>query len=256
MSLVIEQFTCRSDNFGVLIHDPGSGLTASIDAPEEGPIRAKLAEKQWHLAHIFTTHHHEDHVEANLPLKAAFDCTITGPSGEAGKIPGIDRAVSEGDTIALGSFEIEVIETPGHTLGHVSYWIPAASVAFVADTIFAMGCGRVIEGTPEMMWNSLEKLLALPDETQLYCGHEYTLANARFALTIEPGNADLVARAKEVERLRNAGKPTLPTTMALEKRTNPFLRVNQPAIRATLGMTGASSAEVFAEIRGRKDRFK
>lgn len=256
MSLVIEQFTCRSDNFGVLIHDPGSGLTASIDAPEEGPIRAKLAEKQWHLAHIFTTHHHEDHVEANLPLKAAFDCTITGPSGEAGKIPGIDRAVSEGDTIALGSFEIEVIETPGHTLGHVSYWIPAASVAFVADTIFAMGCGRVIEGTPEMMWNSLEKLLALPDETQLYCGHEYTLANARFALTIEPGNADLVARAKEVERLRNAGKPTLPTTMALEKRTNPFLRVNQPAIRATLGMTGASPAEVFAEIRGRKDRFK
>ncbi len=256
MSLVIEQFTCRSDNFGVLIHDPGSGLTASIDAPEEGPIRAKLAEKQWHLAHIFTTHHHEDHVEANLPLKAAFDCTITGPSGEAGKIPGIDRAVSEGDTIALGSFEIEVIETPGHTLGHVSYWIPVASVAFVADTIFAMGCGRVIEGTAEMMWNSLEKLLALPDETALYCGHEYTLANARFALTIEPGNADLVARAKEVEWLRNAGKPTLPTTMALEKRTNPFLRVNQPAIRATLGMTGASPAEVFAEIRGRKDRFK
>jgi hydroxyacylglutathione hydrolase len=255
MSLVIEQFICRTDNFGVLIHDPASGLTASIDAPEEAPIRARLAEKKWHLSEIFTTHHHADHVEANLPLKAAFDCSITGPAGEAGKIPGIDKAVSEGDTIVFGGFEIEVIETPGHTLGHVSYWIPAARVAFVADTIFAIGCGRVIEGTPEMMWNSLEKLLALPDETELYCGHEYTRANARFALTIEPGNADLVRRAKEVDQLRAAGKVTLPTTMALEKRTNPFLRVNEPAIRQALGMTAASPAEVFAEIRGRKDRF-
>jgi hydroxyacylglutathione hydrolase len=255
MSLLIEQFTCRSDNFGVLIHDPQSGLTASIDAPEEAPIRARLAEKKWHLAHIFTTHHHTDHVEANLPLKAAFDCTITGPSGEAAKIPGIDKSVSEGDTIAFGEYEIEVIETPGHTLGHISYWIPSAKVAFVADTLFAMGCGRVFEGTPEMMWNSLEKLLALPDETTIYCGHEYTLANAKFALTVDPDNADLVARAKEVESLRAAGKATLPTTIGLEKKTNPFLRVNDPKIRKLLGMAGASPAEVFAEIRRRKDNF-
>jgi hydroxyacylglutathione hydrolase len=255
MSLLIEQFTCRSDNFGVLIHDPNSGLTASIDAPEEAPIRARLAEKNWHLAHIFTTHHHDDHVEGNMPLKAAFDCAITGPAGEAAKIPGIDEAVGEGDTIEFGEFEIEVIETPGHTLGHVSYWIPSEKIAFVADTLFAMGCGRVFEGTPEMMWNSLEKLLALPDETTIYCGHEYTLANAKFALTVDPGNADLVARAKEVEGLRAVGKPTLPTTLALEKKTNPFLRANDPAIRKLLGMADASSAEVFAEIRRRKDNF-
>jgi len=255
MALLIEQFTCRSDNFGVLIHDQQSGLTASIDAPEETPIRARLAEKKWHLAHIFTTHHHADHVAANMPLKAAFDCVVTGPAGEAAKIPGIDEAVSEGDTIQFGECEIEVIETPGHTLGHISYWIPSENVAFVADTLFAMGCGRVFEGTPEMMWNSLEKLLALPDETTIYCGHEYTLANAKFALSVDPDNTDLVARAKEVESLRAAGKPTLPTTIALEKKTNPFLRVNDPAIRKLLGMTDASPAEVFAEIRGRKDRF-
>lgn len=255
MALAIEQFTCRSDNFGVLIHDPGSGITASIDAPEENPISAKLAEKSWSLDHIFTTHHHGDHVDANLALKSAFGCKITGPKAEAAKIPGLDRAVAEGDKIAFGAFEIDVIETPGHTLGHISYVIPEAGVAFVADTLFAMGCGRVFEGTPEMMWNSLEKLLALPDSTQIYCGHEYTLANAKFALTIEPGNTELVARAKEVETLRSAGKPTLPTTMAIEKKTNPFLRVDSPEIRANLGMTDAAAAEVFAEIRRRKDNF-
>jgi len=255
MALAIEQFTCRSDNFGVLIHDPKSGLTASIDAPEEGPIIAKLAENKWNLDHIFTTHHHGDHVEANLPLKQAFNCRITGPSGEAAKIPGIDEAVSQGDTIAFGDMSIEVIETPGHTLGHISYWIRSEKVAFVADTLFAMGCGRVFEGNAEMMWDSLEKLLTLPDETTIYCGHEYTLANARFALTIEPENADLVARAKEIEKLRENGMPTLPTTMEIERKTNPFLRVNEPAIRAGLGMTNASPAEVFGEIRDRKDRF-
>ena len=253
MALAIEQFSCRSDNFGVLIHEPDSGLTGSIDAPEEGPIARKLAEKNWSLDHIFTTHHHADHVDGNLPLKSAHGCQITGPSGEAAKIPGLDRAVAEGDKIAFGGFEITVIATPGHTLGHIAYWIPKAGVAFVADTLFAMGCGRVFEGTPAMMWSSLEKLLALPDETTIYCGHEYTLANARFALTIEPGNADLVARAEEVEKLRAANQPTLPTTMAIEKKTNPFLRVNEPAIRANLGMANATPAEVFAEIRKRKD---
>jgi len=255
MALEIEQFTCRSDNFGVLIHDPDSGLTASIDAPEEGPIKDMLAAKNWKLDHIFTTHHHADHVEANPALKSAYGCTITGPAGEAAKIPGLDRAVGEGDTVAFGGFELEVLETPGHTLGHISYVIPKAGVAFVADTLFALGCGRVFEGTPEMMWHSLEKLLALPDATTVYCGHEYTLANAKFALTIEPGNADLVARAKEIETLRDAGKPTLPTTIGIEKKTNPFLRVNEPAIRANLGMESATPAEVFAEIRKRKDNF-
>ncbi len=256
MGLVIDQFDCRSDNFGVLIHDTGSGLTAAIDAPEEAPIRARLAERGWRLDHIFTTHHHIDHVEANLPLKASFGCTITGPAGESEKIPGIDRAVSEGDTITLGGTEIEVIETPGHTLGHITFWIPSAKVAFVADTIFSMGCGRVLEGTMEMMWSSLEKLLALPDETAIYCGHEYTVANAKFALSVEPGNAALVKRDADVKRLRQDGKPTLPTTMALEKATNPFLRVNEPEIRAALGLEKATPAEIFGELRRRKDNFR
>jgi hydroxyacylglutathione hydrolase len=256
MGMVIEQFGCREDNFGVLIHDTASGLTAAIDAPEEAPIRARLGEKGWTLGQIFTTHHHADHVEGNLPLKAAFGCRITGPSGESDKIPGIDRAVSEGDTIRFGDAEIEVIETPGHTLGHITFWIPSQKVAFVGDTLFAIGCGRVIEGTMEMMWNSLEKLLALPDDTAIYCGHEYTVANAKFALSVEPGNAALVKRDTEVKRLRAEGKATLPTTMGLEKETNPFLRVHSPEIRATLGMANAPAAEVFGELRRRKDNFR
>jgi hydroxyacylglutathione hydrolase len=256
MGLVVEQFACLSDNFGVLIHDPATGLTAAIDAPEEAPIRAKLAEKGWKLDHIFTTHHHADHVGANLALKSAFGCTITGPSGEADKIPGIDGTVSEGDTIRFGNAEIEVIETPGHTLGHITFWIPSEKVAFVGDTLFALGCGRVIEGTMEMMWNSLEKLLALPDETAIYCGHEYTVANAKFALSVEPGNAALVKRDAHVKRLRDEGKATLPTTMALEKETNPFLRVSAPEIRSGLGLTNATPAEIFGELRRRKDNFR
>ncbi len=256
MTLIIDQFPCKSDNFGVLIHDTDSGLTAAIDAPEFEPIKRHLAEKGWRLDRILITHHHADHTEANLTLKQATDCSITGPAKEADKIPGIDNTVKEGDVIPFGSYEIKVMETPGHTLGHVSYYIPAAKVAFVADTLFAIGCGRVIEGTFPMMWNSLEKLMTLPDDTTIYCGHEYTQANARFALTIEPANTDLILRAREVDALRAEGKPTLPTTMGLEKKTNPFLRVNEPAVRDILGMEKASPAEVFGEIRTRKDNFK
>jgi hydroxyacylglutathione hydrolase len=256
MTLIIDQFPCRSDNFGVLIHDTTSGLTAAIDAPEFDPIKHRLAERGWRLDRILVTHHHADHVEGILPLKQATDCSVIGPAGEAGKIPGIDSTVKEGDVIPFGAYEIRVIETPGHTLGHISYYIPAAKVAFVADTLFALGCGRVIEGTMPMMWSSLEKLLALPDDTAVYVGHEYTQANARFALTIEPANSNLIVRAREVDELRAAGKATLPTTIALEKRTNPFLRVDEPAVRDLLGMPDASRAEVFGEIRTRKDNFK
>ncbi len=254
MGLMIEQFTCRSDNFGVLIHDPDSNITAAIDAPELGPIRERLKAKHWKLDRILTTHHHGDHTEANLALKEEFGCRIVGPAGDA--IPGRDEVVREGDTFLFGTYEVRVLETPGHTLDHITFWIPAEDVAFVGDTLFAIGCGRIIEGTPAMMWNSLEKLTQLPNETDIYCGHEYTQANARFALTIEPENAELVERARHVDERRAAGKPTLPTTMLLEKRTNPFLRVDEPHIRDRLGMRGKSSAEVFGEIRGRKDRFK
>lgn len=256
MALVIEQFTCRSDNFGVLIHDPASGLTAAIDAPEEAPIRAKLKEKGWRLDMIFTTHHHGDHVEGNAGLKAEYRCLITGPAAEADKIPAIDRRVSGGDVLHFGAAEVQVIDTPGHTLGHVSYWLPSESVAFTADTLFAMGCGRVFEGTPEMMFASLEKLRALPDQTAIYCGHEYTEANARFALTVDPDNGELLRRTDAVKELRAAGKATLPTTIALEKQTNPYFRVDDAAIRKQLAMEHATPAEVFAEIRKRKDSFK
>jgi len=255
MALTVDQFICRKDNYGVLIHDPASGLTASIDAPEEAAIRARLAERGWRLDRILTTHHHGDHVEGNAPLKAAFGCTVTGPAAEAASIPGIDHRVSGGDAFAFGGFQVRVIDTPGHTAGHVSYWLPEAGVAFVGDTLFAMGCGRLFEGTAETMWASLAKLAALPAETNVYCGHEYTADNGRFALTVEPDNADLVRRAEETERLTAAGKPTLPTTVALEKATNPFLRADSPAIRARLAMTEAPAAEVFAEIRRRKDAF-
>jgi len=253
MGLMIEQFICKSDNFGVLIHDPDANLTASIDAPDAEPIRQRLKEKHWKLDRILTTHHHGDHTEGNLALKQEFGCEIIGPAGE---IPGRDTIVREGDTFLFGTYEVRVLETPGHTLDHITFWIPADGVAFVGDTLFAIGCGRVIEGTFPMMWNSLEKLMQLPNDTDIYCGHEYTQSNARFALTIEPENKDLVERARQVDERRAAGKATLPTTMLLEKRTNPFLRVDEPHILDRLGMRGKPAAEVFGELRKRKDSFK
>jgi hydroxyacylglutathione hydrolase len=254
MPLEIHQFPCRSDNFGVLIHDPERGITASIDAPETAAVRDALRQKGWKLSYILTTHHHGDHTEGNLPLKQETGCVIIGPKAEAAKIPGLDTAVADGDAFRLGSHQVRVLDTPGHTNGHISYHIPSANVAFVGDTLFAIGCGRVIEGTMEMMWASLQKLAALSGTTQIYCGHEYTLANAKFALTIEPENAALVARASEVEVLRKAGQATLPTRIDLELATNPFLRVNSAPIRKRLGLENAQEWQVFAEIRERKNR--
>jgi len=251
--LEIHQFPCRSDNYGVLIHDPEKNLTASIDAPEEAAILRALADRGWTLTHIFTTHHHGDHTEGNLPLKASSGCTIVGPRAEAGRVRGIDIEVGQGDSYQFGVFEIRVLDTPGHTAGHVSYWIPDACVAFVGDTLFAMGCGRLFEGDARMMWNSLSRIIALPPETQLYCGHEYTQSNVDFALTIEPGNAALQARAEEVRELRGQNRPTLPTTLARELETSPFLRVGSTEIRSNLGMEDAQDWEVFGEIRKRKD---
>lgn len=252
--LQIHQFPCLSDNFGVLIHDADAGVTASIDAPAAEAVTRALEETGWTLTHILTTHHHADHTDGNLALKAKTGCTIIGPRAEAARIPGIDRSVGEGDTFSFGSFQVQVLDTPGHTAGHISYVLPDASVAFVGDTLFALGCGRVIEGNPRMMWASLQKLMALPPETRIYCGHEYTQANARFALTIEPENAALVARAREVDDLRGTGKATLPTTIARELATNPFLRPHIPAIQQRLNMQGRAEWEIFGEIRERKNR--
>lgn len=253
-TLEIHQFPCRQDNYGVLIHDADTGLTASIDAPETAAVERALAATGWRLTHILTTHHHGDHTAGNLALKEHYGCIIIGPKGEAAKVPGLDQPVAGGDTFAFGGHEVRVIDTPGHTAGHIAYWIPDSEVAFVGDTLFAMGCGRVIEGTPKMMWASLSKLMELPAKTRLYCGHEYTVANARFALTIEPGNAALQRRAKDSEALRADGKATLPTRVDLELATNPFLRVNEPEVRRSVGMPSAADWEVFGEIRERKNR--
>ena len=251
--LEIHQFPCLSDNYGVLVRDAEAGVVASIDAPETAAVKAALAEKGWTLTHILTTHHHGDHTDGNLPLKEEFGCTIIGPRPEADRVRGIDEKVGDGDTFQFGSHEVRVFETPGHTAGHIAYWIPDAHVAFVGDTLFAMGCGRVFEGTMQQMWTSLEKLMRLPPETTVYCGHEYTAANADFALTIEPGNAALKARAKEVAALRAEGKPTVPTTIAAELETNPFVRVNSAEIRTNLSLEGAEDWQVFAEVRERKN---
>lgn len=252
--LDIHQFPCLSDNYGVLIRDAASQVTAAIDAPDARAVAAALQEKGWRLTHILTTHHHGDHTAGNLPLKGETRCTIIGPRAEAAKVPGIDTQVGEGDTFKFGSFEVRVFDTPGHTAGHISYWIPSAEVAFVGDTLFAIGCGRIIEGNAQMMWASLKKLMALPKETQVYCGHEYTQANAKFALTIEPENAALQKRAKQVGELRAAGKATLPTNIGIELETNPFLRPGSPAIQKRLGMAGKPEWQIFGEIRERKNK--
>ncbi len=251
--LKIFQFPCRQDNYGVILNDPQTGLTISVDAPELEAIEDVLEDKRLKLSHILTTHHHGDHVAGNTALKAATGCTIIGPESET--IAGIDRKVGHGDSFELEGHRVDVIGTPGHTLGQIAYWFPDQGVVFAGDALFAMGCGRIFEGTPEMMLTGLMRLAALPDETKVYAGHEYTLANAKFAVTVDPENQALADRAREVEHLRDDGKPTLPTTIGLEKQTNPFLRAGDPAIRRHLGMEDASDLDVFTEIRARKDRF-
>jgi hydroxyacylglutathione hydrolase len=254
--LEIAQFPCLSDNYGFLLHDPATGLTATVDTPDADEIAAQLERRSWQLSHIFNTHHHSDHAGGNLALKARFGCRIVGPRADAARIPGIDVGVGDGEQIAFGSHSIEVVETPGHTRGHIVYYVPDARAAFVGDTVFAMGCGRLFEGSPEQMWSSLGRIALWPDDTRLYCAHEYTLANAAFALTVEPDNPDLIRRAREVAELRRQGRATVPTTLGLEKATNPFLRAASPGLKATIGLAGADEVRVFARTRELKDGFR
>src|SRR5580704_5095527 len=247
-------FPCLTDNFGVLIHDPASGATASSDAPEAAPVEAALTKTGWRLTDILVTHHHNDHTAGIGELKARYKCRIVAPRAEAARIAHVDETVAEGDKVAVGALAALVIETPGHTAGHVSYFLAAEKLAFVGDTLFSIGCGRVIEGTPEMMWDSLLKLRALPDDTRFYCGHEYTLANIRFAKTIEPNNKALEAREQEVARLVAARQSTIPSSMGQEKAANPFLRADLPELAKSVGLAGRPAWEVFAEIRERKNK--
>jgi hydroxyacylglutathione hydrolase len=246
-------FVCLKDNYGVLLHDPGTGATATIDAPEAGPVEAALKATGWKLTDILVTHHHHDHTGGIEALKAKYNCRVVAPDKERAKIPAVDETVGEGDEVSVGKLKAKVIETPGHTLGHITYFFPKDHLAFVGDTLFSIGCGRVIEGTPEMMWASLEKLRDLPDDTQVYCGHEYTRANAKFALSVDRDNAALKARAAEVDQQLARGEFTIPVTIGEEKKANPFLRPE--ALAGAVGKAGKPAAEVFAEIRGRKDRF-
>lgn len=250
----IHQFPCRTDNYGYLVHDEASGETAAIDTPDADVILAEAEKKGWKITQIWNTHWHPDHAGGNLAIKEATNCIIIGPAGEADKIPGLDRAVTDGSLVNLGDRVAKVLDVPGHTLGHIAFHMPAEAVAFVGDTVFALGCGRVFEGTPEQMWDSISKIMALPPQTCLYCAHEYTEANAEFALTIEPGNPALMTYVSRVREKRAKGEPTVPTALFVELEANPFLRANRPALQKAMGKEGDAAA-TFAEIRKRKDSF-
>jgi len=248
-------FPCLADNYGVLLHDPATGNTAAIDAPEAEAVESALQAKGWQLTDILVTHHHADHTGGIAPLKARHRCRVVAPHMEAKRIPLVDETVREKDTVKVGSLAGEVYETPGHTAGHISFFFPLEKLAFVGDTLFSIGCGRVIEGTAKMMWESLLKLRDLPDDTRIFCGHEYTQANIRFAKTIEPANARLAAREKEVDKLRAAGEPTIPSKLAEEKAANPFLRADTAEVAKAVALLGKPAWEVFAAVRERKNRF-
>lgn len=253
----IRQVPCLGDNYMVFVRHGASDTTLVVDVPDADAAKAALAETGWRLTHILVTHHHADHTQGIPALKAATGAAVVGPAAEADRIPGIDQKVSDGETFALGGIRLEAISTPGHTLGQVSYYLPDAGVAFTGDTLFSLGCGRVFEGSMDDMWRSLLKLRRrLPAETKVYCGHEYTQSNARFALSVDPRNAALQAQAKAVEAARAEGRPTLPTDMASECAANPFLRADDPALAAAVGLGGAEPARVFAELRTRKDHFR
>lgn len=252
-SLEISVFLCRKDNVGILVHTE-DGTTFSIDAPDACQITQELERKGWTLTHILNTHHHNDHTAGNLDLKQKTKCCIIGPAIEAARIPGLDISVKDSETLSVGGHIVKVIGTPGHTVGHLTYWMPDEKLAFVGDTLFVMGCGKILEGTPEMMWHSLCKIASLPPETHLYCGHEYTVANARFGLSIEPKNALIRNRLEEAEEILAKGGLTVPTRLELELQTNVFLRPHVVATRTLLGMGAVADWRIFGELRKRKNK--
>lgn len=254
--LDIRRIPALTDNYLWLVREPKSGLVAVVDPAEAAPVEAALATMGWKLTHILNTHHHKDHVGGNLALKEKWGCHIVGPAADAERIPGIDEEVGDGETWRLGEESYEVFDVPGHTRGHIAYWFPDSDALFCGDTLFALGCGRLFEGTPEQMWRSLGKFDVMPDETRVFCAHEYTQANARFALTVDGGNAALIARAKAVDEARAKGEATVPSTLGEERATNPFLRADDPDLARNLGLDPRDPVAVFAEVRGRKDQFK
>jgi hydroxyacylglutathione hydrolase len=257
MTMPIEILTvpCLSDNYAFLVHDGDSGQTALVDAPEAAPILNALSQRGWTLDEVWITHHHADHVQGLDAIKAVHPVKVRGAAKDAARLPHLDVAHQDEDRFEFAGRPVRVMDVSGHTIGHIAYYLADANAAFTADSLMALGCGRLFEGSAEQMWSSLSKLARLPAETQVYSGHEYTASNAKFALTIDPNNPDLISRAEATEKANAAGEPTVPSLLSLELATNPFLRAENPDIRARLGMQEATNTAVFAEIRARKDSF-
>lgn len=255
MPLELITIPCLSDNYAYLLHDAATGDTALVDAPEAGPILAALQARGWRLGQILITHHHNDHIGGVADLVAATGAQVLGAAADAHRLPPLDRALAEGDSVTVGGETGRVIDVSGHTVGHIAFHFVQSAMVFTADSLMAAGCGRLFEGTAAQMWDSLSKLAALPPDTLVCSGHEYTASNIRFALSLEPDNRDLIFRSERVASARGDGRPTVPSTLSEELATNPFLRAGLPQMKSAIGRPSASDAEAFAEIRARKDRF-
>lgn len=255
MSFDLITIPCLSDNYAYLLRDHETGKVALIDVPEAAPILAALDARDWELSQIWITHHHDDHVQGLADVQAVHHANVIGAKADVHRLPPLDRMVEEGDKVTLGALEADVIEVYGHTIGHIAFYVAGAATAFTADSLMALGCGRLFEGTPEQMWDAMGKMMQWPEGTTICSGHEYTASNAKFALTVDPDNPALISRVKDIQAARDADQPTVPSLLSTELQTNPFLRPGDAGIRATLGMPTASDADVFAEIRKRKDSF-
>ena len=256
MPLEIIRIPCPADNYVWLLRETATGAVAVVDPADPRPVRAALEARGWRLDHVLNTHHHADHVGGNLDLKSAYGCKIVGPAADRARIPGIDLALGDGDGFDLGAARAVVLDVPGHTRGHIAFWFAADRALFCGDTLFALGCGRMFEGTAPQMWASLAKLRALPDDAMVHCAHEYTQSNARFARHVDPGNAALAARSAAVDAARARGEATVPSPLGLEKRTNPFLRADNPELARAHGLDAGDPAAVFGFLRRAKDQFR